>query len=99
MAGRHSKYFTDPYRITSRQLSDQGRANWDAIDWSDGKEELVFGPVSVPEESKPRITAPGPVFRMELNDLPQGMNLKDIMDATMRGETPDFVKTIEPKED
>lgn len=64
MAGRHSKYFQDPYHVTSRALSEQGKANFDNINWNDGSK-----PGSEPKvepSPKPRIVAPGEVHRIDI---------------------------------
>ena len=34
MAGRHAKYFKDPYRETYESYSERGRATLDAVNWS-----------------------------------------------------------------
>lgn len=47
-----------------------------------------------PTPKKPPIRVPGDVFRMELNDLPRDMTLRDIIDATAQGNVPDFVRKI-----
>jgi len=91
MAGRHKKYHKDPFRETYPSYSEQGRENFDKIDWSDG--------VKAEPEPEPKIPfmAPGPVFMMELGDIPRGMTFSQAVAAAIAGDAPDFVRVIEQK--